>query len=728
MSKQNFDDEKIAIIGMSCRFPGANNIDEFWQVLLEGKDVIGEIPPHRWDVDKYYDPHPGLPNKMYTKAGGFIPDYESFDATFFSLSKRQASLMDPQQRMLLELSWHAIENAGYAAERLMGSSTGVFLAMGSVDYAVAQVFSDCARIDSYFLISNDMSFSANRIANYFNFTGLGFTINCACSSALVAINIARNKLISDEIDMALVGGINYIGAPFNSIGLSQAWLLAQDGRCKSFDASADGYVRSEGGGMVILKKLSKALKDHDNILAVIAGSAVNMDGARNSLVIPNEKGRIEVIKKALKYARCKPGDIDFIEAHGIGTPISDVNELKSIAKIYDKGRDRRNHPLYIATVKTNIGYLEYACGIASLIKVVLSLKNKKIPAHLHLKEIHPEASVDKSSAIVFPAKCTEWLKADKKPRRAGINGYSLGGTNAHMILEEYPEVSFQDNPALTRFILTISAKTPEALDQYLIDYQAALSKKSKTSLQQFCYSANTSRSHFQYRLAFLVNDWEQLSDALFKARKITEVTKGLLPKITLFLPDDCGNELHLAINFSKKSSYFKTLIRQSIFEIINDSKSRSSKTLDEKKLLAQLTPDELHCVFQYSLANLLIYWGVKPHKILAEGRGLITKALLSKKISLGDIKQSLDLSRKENNKRMKALKENSVIITLGNVSSEEEINSNELWDRILGKLIEIYCLGGTINWMNFHHDDLVKPKTPVPMYPFNKERLVWFNH
>lgn len=726
MSKPNIDDEKIAIIGMSCRLPGANNIDEFWQVLEEGKDVIGEIPPHRWDVDKYYDPNPGIPNKMYTKAGGFIPDYESFDAKFFSLSKRQASLMDPQQRMLLELSWHAMENAGYAAEQLMGSSTGVFLAMGSVDYAVAQVFSDCARIDSYFLISNDMSFSANRIANYFNFTGLGFSINCACSSALVAINIACNKLISGEIDMAFVGGINYIGAPFNSIGLSQAWLLAQDGRCKSFDASADGYVRSEGGGMVILKKLSKALKDHDNILAVIAGSAINMDGARNSLVIPNEKGRIEVIKKALQSARCKPSDIDFIEAHGIGTPISDVNELKSIAKIYDKGRDSRNHPLYVATVKTNIGYLEYACGIASLIKVVLSLKNKKIPAHLHLKEIHPDASIDKSSAIVFPSQCTQWPKTKNKPRRAGINGYSLGGTNAHMILEEYPDSPFQDNPALSSFILTISAKTPEALDQYLLDYQSFLGKNSNTSLQQLCYSANTSRSHFQYRHAFLVKGREQLSDALINARKNNEITMGIVPKITLYLPDDYGDELHLAIDLCKKSSYFKRQLCQNAFEIINGSLSTTPKSLDEKKLLAQLTPDELHCVAQYSLVNLLLYWGIKADNLLAAGRGVITKALLTKKIRLGDIRQSL-LSRQEKNKRMKALADHSFVITLGKASCNEEINSNQLWDELLCKLIEYYRLGGTINWINFHHDDLENPKIPVPMYPFNKERLVWSN-
>ena len=331
--------EPIAIIGMGCRFPGADSPEAFWQLLHNEVDAIAPVPPDRWDADAYYDPNPDTPGKICTRDGGFVPHLQEFDAQFFRISPREACSLDPQQRLLLEVGWEAIENAGIAPQTLAGSLTGVFIGICGTDYWQRLLQRQATEIDAYLTTGNTHSVASGRLSYLFGFNGPSLSIDTACSSSLVAVHLACQSLRQQECHLALAGGVNRIITPEVSINFSKARMLSPDGRCKSFDSGANGFVRAEGCGVIVLKRLSDALASGDRILALIRGSAVNQDGRRSGLTAPNGSSQQAVIRQALENSRLEPAKVSFVETHGTGTSLGDPIEVRALSAVF-KERDR----------------------------------------------------------------------------------------------------------------------------------------------------------------------------------------------------------------------------------------------------------------------------------------------------------------------------------------------------------------------------------------------------
>ena len=352
--------EPIAIIGIACRFPSANNPEAFWQLLHDGIDAISEVPADRWDIDTFYDPNPGTPGKMATRWGGFLDRVDEFDSQFFRISPREAQYIDPQQRLVLEVGWEALENAGLAAENLAGTNTGVFIGVSNGDYA-RLLLQEPQNITAFTGTGANYSITANRLSYTLDLKGPSITVDTACSSSLVTVHLACQSLQTQESNLALAGGVNLILSPEPVIALSQAGMMAKDGRCKTFDAHADGFVRSEGCGIVVLKRLSDAQRDGDRILAIIKGTAINQDGLSNGLSAPNPKSQEAVIRQALERSQVHPGQISYVETHGTGTVLGDPIEVKSLKAVLNQGRSSEQL-CAIGSVKTNIGHCESAAS------------------------------------------------------------------------------------------------------------------------------------------------------------------------------------------------------------------------------------------------------------------------------------------------------------------------------------------------------------------------------
>ena len=530
-ARRNDDvNEPIAIVGLSCRLPGAGDPDSFWHLLRDGVDAIGEVPADRWDVDAYYQAHANgdgdnqfvvAPGKMNTRWGGFLDQVDHFDPHFFGISPREAARMDPQQRLLLEVAWEALERAGQAPQRLAGSRTGVFVGISSYDYSRLQ-FSDPAQIDAYAGTGNAHSVAANRLSYLLDLAGPSMAIDTACSSSLVAVHLAVQSLRSGESDMALAGGVNVMLTPELTITFSQARMMAADGRCKTFDARADGYVRGEGAGIVVLKRLADALRDGDNVLAVVRGSAVNQDGRSNGLTAPRGPAQQAVIRQALADAGVRPAQLSYVEAHGTGTPLGDPIEVQSLRAVLESDTiagGQAPQRCFLGSVKTNIGHLEAAAGIAGLIKVVLSLQHQEIPPHLHFQELNPYISLA-GSPLVVAAERQPWPQG-KQPRLAGVSSFGFGGTNAHVVLAETPlpaggKVQVTDDDSKSLHLLALSARSETSLRRLAGRYAAYLQDQPtanslSVSLADVCYTAATGRDHFEFRLA-LVGAHNQLAD------------------------------------------------------------------------------------------------------------------------------------------------------------------------------------------------------------------------
>ena len=384
----------VAIVGMGLRFPGgANSPQQFWQLLRDGVDAITETPPDRWDVEGYYSADPDVPGKVATRWGGHIEDVDLFDPAFFSISPREAVSMDPQQRLLLEVAWEALENAGVSADHLYNSRTGVFVGITAEDYVQVQLdHLGLEGIDAYYASGVARSVAAGRLSYLLGLKGPAITLDTACSSSLVAVHLAVQSLRSGESSLALAGGVNLILSVENGVALSKYHMMSPDGHCKPFDASADGFVRAEGCGVIVLKRLSDAVADGDTILAVIRGSALNQDGASTGLTAPNGPSQEDVIRAALDDAGVQPHEIGYVETHGTGTSLGDPIEAQALGAVLGKGRPS-DQPVMIGSVKSNLGHLESAAGIAGLIKAVLVLQNRAVPPHLHLTELKSSYSL-----------------------------------------------------------------------------------------------------------------------------------------------------------------------------------------------------------------------------------------------------------------------------------------------------------------------------------------------
>jgi acyl transferase domain-containing protein/SAM-dependent methyltransferase len=495
--------QPIAIVGIGLRMPGgANDAAALTRLLWSGVDAVGPIPADRWNLDSLYDPNPDAVGRMSTREGGFLADIDLFDADFFGISPREAASMDPQQRLLLEVCWHALEDAGYANAALEASRTGVYMGVSNSDYA-RTVLQRRELIDAYSASGTAFSVLAGRVSYCLGLCGPSLVVDTACSSSLVALHLACQALRGGECDMALAGGINLILSPEFNIAFTKARMMAPDGRCKSFDAAADGYVRGEGVGVLVLKRLNDALAAGDRIVAVVHGSAVNQDGSSNGLTAPNGPAQEAVIRAALKQGGIAAGDVAYVETHGTGTPLGDPIEVGALAAVFSPGRERAA-PLLIGSVKTNLGHLEAAAGVAGVIKVILSLQRDSIPGNLHFHNGNPRIDWH-GLPIEVPRMATAW-PGRSAGRFAGVSSFGFAGTNAHAVLGAAPA----PNAALGRlpppagtYVLPLSARDAGGLRELAARYASWLEDpgfSTAEALADACYTAGVGRKHFRHRL------------------------------------------------------------------------------------------------------------------------------------------------------------------------------------------------------------------------------------
>jgi acyl transferase domain-containing protein len=431
--------EPIALVGIGCRFPGgANDPEAFWKLLEEGVDAVTEVPADRWSQRAFYDPEQGKPGKTRSRWGGFVEGIDRFDPQFFGISPREAVRMDPQQRLLLEVTHEALEDGGQVLARLAGSRVAVFVGISSWDYSVLQVnFRDRGVIDVYSNTGGTLSIAANRISYCFDFRGPSASVDTACSSALVAVHLACRSIWEDGCPLALAAGVNALFLPDWYVGFSRLGMLSPDGRCRAFDARANGFVRSEGAGVVVLKPLARALADGDRIYAVIRGTAVNQDGRTPGMTVPGEEAQEALLRQACRWAGVEPVQIQYVEAHGTGTPVGDPIEARALGRVLGAGRPA-GQTVVVGSVKTNIGHLEAGSGIAGLIKTALVLHHRRIPGNLHFDQPNPDIDFAGLN-LRIPVRSEPW-PAGAGPALAGVNSFGFGGTNAHAILQEAPPV------------------------------------------------------------------------------------------------------------------------------------------------------------------------------------------------------------------------------------------------------------------------------------------------
>lgn len=494
--------EPLAVIGTGCRFPGgAEDPTRFWKMLLEGVDVIDEVPKERWDADRFYDPDPDTAGKIITRRGGFLDKVYDFDPRYFNITPKEAESLDPQHRLLLEVHVQALEDAGLPIRSLQGGSVAVFTGLSTFDYAAMQFarrrYED---IDPYFITGSFPSMAAGRIAYTFGFNGPAMTVDTACSSALVSLHLACRALRSGEADLALASGVNLMLSPEVSINFSKTRMLSPDGACKTFDAAADGYVRGEGCAVFVLKRLSDAERDGDRITAVIRGTALRHDGVSAGITVPNGKAQEAVIAQALKDAQLKPEDIGYIECHGTGTSLGDPLEVEALGRIFGK---ERKHPLILGAVKTNLGHTEAAAGAAGLLKALLVVREGKIPANLHFHNPNPKIPWN-LCPFHLPAEVETW---DAEQRIAGISSFGASGTNAHAVVARYQAKSSGQNgadqvpQAEEPRLLTLSAKSDAALKQVAGDLAEHLQNNQNYTLADICAALTYSRDHHGHRAA-----------------------------------------------------------------------------------------------------------------------------------------------------------------------------------------------------------------------------------
>ena len=499
--------EPLAIIGLGCRFPGkANSPEAFWQMLQAGVDAISKVPSDRWNTNASTDEDDDVAVMMAKASaqwGGFLEQVDTFDASFFGIAPREVIYMDPQQRLLLEVAWEALENAGQGVDRLAGSQTGVFVGVCTSDYLNFHIRSaDHIHLDPYTTSGTAHSIVANRLSYLLDFRGPSVAVDTACSSSLVAVHLACQSLRNKECRIALAGGVNLMLSPEPGLAFSRLGMLASDGRCKTFDTQADGYVRGEGCGVIVLKRLSDAKADGDPILALIRGSAINQDGHSNGLTAPSAMAQEAVIRQALRNAGVSPEQVGYIEAHGTGTSLGDPIEIEALTKVL--GQPRSTGTTALGSVKTNIGHLEAAAGIAGLIKTVLALHHEAIPPHLHFRTLNPNISLT-NTPFAIPTKVQPWPTNGER-RFAGVSAFGFGGTNAHIVLEEAPQFARADQKSdIPPYLLPLSARSPEALQALAQAYRQLLLSDSTLPISDLCYTASMRRSHHKYRLALLAH-------------------------------------------------------------------------------------------------------------------------------------------------------------------------------------------------------------------------------
>jgi amino acid adenylation domain-containing protein len=628
--------EPIAVIGMGCKFPGgADSPLKFWELLEAGRDAIREVPGDRWDIEAIYDPNPEAPARMSVRTGGFLDGVGDFDASFFGIAPREAMSMDPQQRLLLEVAWEALEHAGLAAEQLAGSSTGVFVGVCNSDHFLRMLHRGAETIDAYLASGNAPSVTAGRIAYCLGLHGPAIAVDTACSSSLVAIHLACRSLRDGESRMALACGVNIICSPETTIALSKAHMLAPDGRCKAFDAKADGFARGEGCGVLVLKRLSDATADGDNILAVIRGSAVNQDGRSSGLTVPNGPAQEAVVRAALADAGVEPSEIDYVEAHGTGTSLGDPIEARALSRSLGADK-RRESPLLIGSVKTNIGHLEGAAGIAGVIKVILALQHERIPQHLHFDQPTPHIPWSDYRLNVTRLGHT-WPRGEKR-RLGGVSSFGFSGTNGHVVIEEGPPPEIDArHGGRSHYCLPLSARSDTALRKLAELYTYLITSDRGLNLADISGTAGAGRSHFSHRLAVVADTTEAVVDALrafVDGRPTSALRCGIaspvrrINMVFLFGGRDTeisGNARHLY----DTSDVYRAAIDRCAQLLGPDASARELTSVLWSPLPDSTWKTLKLFVMQYAVTQLWKSFGVEPAMVIGYGEGEFAAACVA---------------------------------------------------------------------------------------------------
>ena len=666
---ENRRNEPIAIVGMACRYPGGGEtVEGYWELLRDGRSGVIEVPPSRWNIDDYYDPDPGAVGGMYTRYGAFLPDITGWDAEFFGLSPREALRMDPQQRLLMELAWEALEDAGTSPARLAGSRTGVMVGfMDTVQYARLQVerYGLAAIADPYLGQGSSSSVVAGRIAYHLDLHGPTLTIDTACSSSLIAVHLAAESLRRGECDLAMAAGATLIMHPDTFLSACAASMLSADGRCKTFDAGADGYVMGEGGGVVVLERLSEAIRSGRRIRAVLRGSAINQDGRSNGLTAPSRGAQADVITRALAAAGVAPDDVGYVEAHGSGTRLGDAIELSALHDVFGARSPQR--PLHVGAVKTNLGHTQAAAGVAGLIKTALLLEHGFVPPNLHLTQPAPAIPED---GTIRPVTTAFPLPDDGRPWIAGVSSFGWSGTNAHLVLEaapapqEAPAAEGPDGPRM--HALPVSAASGAALGEQLRRLATRLTDRPELDLADVAHTLQTGRAEHDHRLALVCTDRGDAARRLTIAAAMASdmgVYRGKgRPRIAFLLPGVGDQYLGLGGDLYRSEPVYAAAVDRCV-ELVHQRSGvdlrpmffpageavagraapgdlaaligRTSEHADAALDHAEIAHPYLFTV-EYALAKLLAHWGVEPDLLVGYSLGEYVAACLAGVFSLAD--------------------------------------------------------------------------------------------
>jgi acyl transferase domain-containing protein/NAD(P)-dependent dehydrogenase (short-subunit alcohol dehydrogenase family) len=717
--------EPIAIVGLACRFPGgAIDLDRFWMNLRSGNDAVGEVPPSRWKVDL-------LPDDPGARYAALIERIDEFDASFFRISRGEAPRLDPQQRLLLELTWEALEHAGIAPSSLVGSRTGVHIGIASHDYEQLSAL-DVDRINTYAGTGTHTAFAAGRLSYFFGFEGPSMSIDTVCSSSLVSIHTACRSLATGESDLEVAGGAHLILAPYTSFMMARAQVLAADGRCKTFDARADGTVRGEGGGIVVLKRLSDAVRDGDRVWAVIRGTAVNHDGRSADLTAPNGRAQQALIRSALAAGGVEPSSISYVECHGSGTPLGDPIEVEALSSVYGAPREGAD-PCRLGAVKTNIGHLEAAAGVAGLIKIVLALNHELIPQNLHFEQKNDLIRLD-GTRLEIAAEPRPWRRG-QKPRFAAVSSFGMSGTNAHAVLEEPPLEIAPKEAAERMILLPLSAKNPNALRDLARAYRSYLldQPEDPVRLMQIAHTAGARRDHLDHRLAILGSTRSELLEALEAYLDGSQHPRWIAGQASsAFRPIFCVPGL-----VPPRSELIDRLAQEE--HAFRDLFSEYARAMGSR-------PGGGGFAFAAATARLFTSWGTGPKAVIGHGAGEIAAAYIAGVIDLSEASRLLDsgpssgaiaqlIERKGAPRGALAFyaashegEVNEIASRIGEHAVVAEIAPNGIpWEdarsSLLRSLASFYVRGAAIDWK------LVAPRVGAPIelpkYPWQRQRF-WF--
>jgi len=640
--------EPIAIVGVGCRLPGnISTVEDLGAALRQGRDCVTEIPAERWSLESFYDPDPVTLGKTYVRHGGFVSDVDRFDAAFFGISDSEAARMDPQQRILLETVWHALEHAGQSPDELAKSNTGFFLSIMNTN-AYSQLkthYEGLTGVTGYDAMADAMSITAGRVAHMLDLQGPCFALDTACSGSMVAVHLARQSILAGDCDAAIVAGMNLILHPGVHIAFSKLGLMSRSGRCRAFDASADGYIRGEGCMAVLLRRQSDAIARNDRILASILGTALTQDGHPPAITAPNGQMQEKVIRLTLARVGVSANHIGDVEEHGTGTPVGDPIEMSALVNVYGPGRSDQQ-PLFVGSAKSNFGHLESAAGLLGLVKAALSLDQQIIFPSLHFTQLNPNIDLHQAPLHV-PTGTVAWPR-NERARLAGVNSFGYSGTNAHAILQEPPlrTPAAEVGQMRTSEIVVLSAKSTPTLQELAGRWTEFLDKEEHHLLADIGFTAAIGRSHMRHRLAVVTRSKNELSEKLHSWRE-GRLAKGVFAGQAL-----AGRKPKIGFVFTGQGAQCAGMGRQ-LYEL--EPRFKAALDTCARLMDAELGAPLLEVLFgaesaryldntryvqpalfaiEYALADLLKHWGIRPHYIIGHSVGEIVGACIAGLIDL----------------------------------------------------------------------------------------------